>query len=35
MTIEELYAELEESENDYKSGRVTSIEDLKNESENW
>jgi hypothetical protein len=35
MTIEELYAVLEDSESDYKAGKTTSIEDLKKESENW
>lgn len=35
MTIEELYAVLEDSESEYKTGKTTSIEDLKKESENW
>lgn len=35
ISIEELYADLEASENDRKSGRVTSIEDLEKESDKW
>lgn len=35
ITIEELYADLEASENDRKAGRVTSIDDLEKESDNW
>lgn len=35
MTIEELHAVLESSENEYRTGKTTSIEDLKKESENW
>ena len=35
ISIEELYADLEESEREFKEGRVTSIEDLEKESEKW
>lgn len=35
MTIEELHAVLESSENEYRVGKTTRIEDLKKESENW
>ena len=34
-SIEELYSELEKSEKDLKEGRITSLEDLEKESENW
>lgn len=35
ITIEELYAELAKAETEYKEGRITGIEDLEKESENW
>jgi len=35
MTMEELYSDLEESEKDYKEGRITNMEDLEKESEKW
>ena len=35
ISIEELYSELEKSEKDLKEGRITSLEDLEKESENW
>ena len=35
MTIDELYSVLKDSEIEYNTGKTTSIEDLKKESESW
>ena len=35
MTIDELYAELDASEDARKSGKITTLEKLEKESESW